>query len=305
MPPQCASRHLPFSFIIPMKLRHISPLFFAVSLLAIQADEPSPTSPNIQADKPATTAKQAPAKIVKHIKDGMALIPAGSYIPLYTTDKTPRVIESFLLDVTPVTKRQFLAFVKQHPKWQRSHIPKLFADSSYLKDWKSDTDPGANLDSPVTNVSWFAARAYAHAHGKRLPTVDEWEFVARADATQADATANDAYNAVILSWYGSKAPKTLPNPATFPANIYGVKALHGLIWEWNQDFNNSMVTGESRGDSGINRNLFCAAGAVGTSDVRNYAAFMRYAFRSALKGKFTTANLGFRCAKDLPTKQSP
>ncbi len=226
----------------------------------------------------------------------MVEIPAGSYIPLYTTDKTPREVDAFRIDTLPVTKRQFCAFVIANPKWQRSNLPRIFADKTYLQDWLTDTDPGADLESPVTHVSWFAARAYATHLGKRLPTVDEWEFIARADETRANATADDSYTQTILGWYAAPNKSPLPQANTFPKNFYGVQALHGLIWEWNEDFNNSMVTGESRGDTGIERNLFCAGGAVSSTDVRNYAAFMRYAFRSSLKGNFSTINLGFRCA---------
>lgn len=226
----------------------------------------------------------------------MVEIPAGSYIPLYTTDKTPRKVDAFRIDTLPVTKRQFCAFVIANPKWQRSNLPRIFADKTYLQDWLTDTDPGADLESPVTHVSWFAARAYATHLGKRLPTVDEWEFIARADETRANATADDSYTQTILGWYAAPNKSPIPQANTFPKNFYGVQALHGLIWEWNEDFNNSMVTGESRGDSGIERNLFCAGGAVSSTDVRNYAAFMRYAFRSSLKGNFSTINLGFRCA---------
>ena len=227
-------------------------------------------------------------------------IPAGQYVPLYTTDKIPRKVAAFQLDVTSVTKREYLAFVEKNPKWQRSKVSKLFADKSYLKDWKSDTDPGVDLGSPVTYVSWFAARAYAQSHGKRLPTVDEWEYVAQADGNKANATTDDKYTQTILDWYASRPVSPLPAPTTFPKNFHGVRAIHGLIWEWVEDFNNAMVTGESRGDTGIERNLFCAGGALTATDVRNYAAFMRYAFRSSLKGKYTTANLGFRCATSAP-----
>lgn len=226
----------------------------------------------------------------------MAAIPAGEYTPLYTTDKTPRKVAAFRLDVTSVSKRQFLAFVKANPKWRRSRVSALFADGSYLKDWKSDTDPGTALDSPVVHVSWFAARAYAGWLGKRLPTVDEWEYVAQADATQPNAAKDPEYTRVILDWYAARPPEVLPAPSSLPKNYYGVRAMHGLIWEWTEDFNNAMVTGESRGDSGLERNLFCAGGALSATDVSNYAAFMRFAFRSSLKGKYTTANLGFRCA---------
>lgn len=245
-----------------------------------------------------------PSLPAKATTTNMASIPAGSYVPLYTTDKTPRKVAAFQLDKTSVTKREFLAFVLKHPRWQRSKVPRLFADASYLKDWKSDTNPGTDLNSPVTHISWFAARAYAQHLGKRLPTVDEWEYVARASATKPNATSDDAYTQVILKWYAARPVSPLPAPESLPPNIYGIHAMHGLIWEWNEDFNNAMVTGESRGDSGIERNLFCAGGSLTSTDVNNYAAFMRYAFRSSLKGNYTTANLGFRCAADAtPVKK--
>ena len=235
------------------------------------------------------------------VVSAMVEIPAGSYVPLYTTDKSARKVAAFQLDTMPVTNRQFLEFVKQNPRWQRSKVSKLFADQSYLKKWKSDTEPGpeVNLDGPVTQVSWFAARAFAKFYQKRLPTVDEWEYTARANQTLTDATQDENYTQVILKWYASKAPKILPSAKSYQANVYGIYAMHGLIWEWNEDFNNAMVTGESRGDSGLERNLFCAGGALSATDVRNYAAFMRFAFRSSLKGTYTTSSLGFRCARDL------
>ena len=41
---------------------------------------------------------------------------------------------------------------------------------------------------PSTQVSWFAARAYCASLGKRLPTVDEWEYAAAASERRTDAT---------------------------------------------------------------------------------------------------------------------
>ena len=74
--------------------------------------------------------------------------------------------------------------------------------------------------------------------------------------------------------------------------------MHGLVWEWVDDYNTALVTGESRGDSGLDRNLFCGSESVGSSDPKDYAAFMRFAFRSSLEAKYTVRNLGFRCATD-------
>jgi formylglycine-generating enzyme len=39
---------------------------------------------------------------------------------------------------------------------------------------------------------------------------------------------------------------------------------------------------------------------VGASDFRDYAAFIRFAFRSALRADATVTSLGFRTAQDLP-----
>ena len=33
----------------------------------------------------------------------------------------------------------------------------------------------------MTNISWFAAKEYCECQGKRLATLDEWEYVAMAD----------------------------------------------------------------------------------------------------------------------------
>jgi sulfatase modifying factor 1 len=73
--------------------------------------------------------------------------------------------------------------------------------------------------------------------------------------------------------------------------------MHGLIWEWVDDFNSSFVTGESREDSSFNKDMFCGAGSLSSTDKENYAAYMRFAFRSSLKGKNAVWNLGFRCVK--------
>jgi formylglycine-generating enzyme required for sulfatase activity len=206
------------------------------------------------------------------------------------------------LDARPVTNAEFLDFVRDDPKWRRSRVKRLFADEAYLKHWAGDLDLGPTAaeiaDSPVTHVSWFAARAYLKSKQKRLPTQDEWEYVASADETRVNAAADPAFSKRLLEWYSRPAPKILPSVHATPPNAYGVAALHGYAWEWVLDFNNAMVTGESREDKGLNRDLYCAGGAAEAADPGNYAAFMRYAFRSSLKGSFAVPNLGFRGARD-------
>tara|TARA_R110000764_G_scaffold33631_2_gene75317 strand:- start:3398 stop:4192 length:795 start_codon:yes stop_codon:yes gene_type:complete len=232
----------------------------------------------------------------------MVTVKGGTYIPLYGVDSTAVTVEDFIMDVYPVTNKQYLKFVQEFPEWQRSNVKKLFADGNYLVNWESDDSFENQLDpnAAVTNVSWFAAKKYCECQGKRLPTLDEWEYAAMADQNSPDARKKETYNQLILDWY--EAPKTFNNSigSTFK-NYWGIYDLHGLVWEWTMDFNSVLISGESRKDVDKDSNLFCGSAAVGASDLMNYAAFMRYAFRGSLKANYSVRNLGFRCAQ---TKES-
>ncbi|WP_435313203.1 formylglycine-generating enzyme family protein [Cellulophaga fucicola] len=230
----------------------------------------------------------------------MVTIKGGEYIPLYGSDSAKVKVASIKMDVYPVTNLQFLNFVKENPKWRRSNVKGLFADKNYLSTWQSDTILGVNLkkDTPITEVSWFAAKNYCECQNKRLPTIDEWEYAAMADEELPDARQKKTYNQFILSWY--ETPKTNKNKigSTFK-NYWGVYDLHGLVWEWTGDFNSVLISGESRKDVDKDSNLFCGTAAIGATDLMNYAAFMRYAFRGSIKANYAMRNLGFRCVKDI------
>lgn len=230
----------------------------------------------------------------------MVKINKGTFVPLFGVGKEKVTINTFLMDIYPVTNQEYLAFVIKNPKWQKSKVLKLFADNNYLRNWTDDFSFNANIksNSPVTGVSWFAAKEYCSCLGKRLPTTDEWEYVAMASTTKADARKDSMYNQQIL--YSYETPKTYQNQVGLEKkNYWGVYNLHGLVWEWTLDFNSILISGESRKDVKTDRDLFCASGSVGATDLMNYAAFMRYAFRGSLKANFAVNNLGFRCVKDI------
>jgi len=232
------------------------------------------------------------------IPTGMVKIPAGKYV-LFFSDKEGKTaaVKSFYLDVNAVTNADFLQFVKSNPRWSKSKVSKLFADAGYLQHWKGDFNVGNEKvkNSPVTNISWYAATAYCKWKGKRLPTLNEWEYVGDAPALNN----KNSIEKIILSWYSKPTPSVLPNVRSTFKNKFNVHDMHGLIWEWVSDFNSVIMTGDSRSNSAINRDLFCASGSLGAVDKENYAAFMRFAFRSSLKAKYTVNNLGFRCAMDI------
>ncbi len=268
----------------------LSTLLLALGLLAAGAlagsEPPAPRSP-----LPAPDAS-------------MIVVPAGVYVPFAKApnDAAEVRVPAFQLDRDAVTNAEFLAFVRANPKWRRSQVSPLFADQTYLGSWAGDLEPGpaAPADAPVVNVSWFAARAYARWAGKRLPTTAEWEFAAGAGYAGPDGRHDEQLNRDIYAWLARPTPAVLPAVTTGKANAYGARGLFGLVWEWVEDFNTAMVTGESRADSGLERNLFCGAGAANVKDTGDYAAFMRQALRSSLRANNTTASLGFRCARELP-----
>ncbi len=234
---------------------------------------------------------------------GMANVPASIYRPLFRGEAGAKEIRiaSFQLDIQPVTNEAFLVFVREHPQWRRSQVKRLFADDRYLAHWAGDLDLGsARAGQPVTNVSWFAGKAFATAQGKRLPTTAEWEVAAGAGFSEPDGAKDAEFQTAIARWYATPAPAVLPEVGGGRANVFGVRDLHGLVWEWTSDFNSALVSGDARGDTGLERQLFCGAGSLGATDRANYPGFMRFGFRSSLRAGYTVPNLGFRCAKDLP-----
>jgi formylglycine-generating enzyme len=231
----------------------------------------------------------------------MVLVPAGQYEPLLRGQDDPQriAVPAFWLDVRPVTNADFLVFVRANPAWQRSRAKALFVDEGYLAEWAGDLELGARApaDAPVVRVSWFAARAYAAWCGKRLPTTAEWERAARAGFATDVGTDEAEYRDAALGWFSRPSSTPLPAAGGGRPNIFGVHDMITLVWEWVDDFNTALVTGESRADTGLERTLFCGAGAVSARDLTNYPAFMRAGFRSSLRASYVVPNLGFRCAR--------
>ena len=229
----------------------------------------------------------------------MVLIPAGVFSPPFrnSAQTTQALVTAFLLDVLPVTNEDFLRFVRANPEWRRARVEPRFADASYLSQWSGDLDLGdAQSNAPVTHVSWFAARAYARWQDKRLPQLKEWELAAAASTTQPDASREPEFQQRILRWYSAPTPTRLPAVGTSPANFFGLRDLHGLVWEWVADFD-APLAGDST--TGSERDKFCGSGALGARAPADYATYMRYGFRSSLQANYCVASLGFRCARSV------
>ncbi len=233
-------------------------------------------------------------------------VPAGSYEPSFARQSgkpgAPAPIrkvqvDAFWMDRFSVTNEQFLRFLIAHPEWRKSRVKALFADEHYLARWRSDLSWGERQGAgqPVTNVSWFAAKAYCEGQGGELPTTDQWEYALWDQGRhQGDVKAKQ------LAWFAVPNTKSLPAVTSTVANGFGVQGLVGLIWEWTLDFESAPAGSDVRSGGDSEKGLYCGGASVGAKDPSDYGAFMRYSFRSCLKASFTTKDLGFRCVIHAP-----
>ena len=188
------------------------------------------------------------------VPDDMVYIPAGEFQmgsehadaeedeqPIHTV-----FVNAFLIDKYPVTNRKFIDFLHTNPEWRKPDflnylISSHFHDGSYLKDWQMNMYPPGKGDHPVTQVSWYAAMAYAESVGKRLPTEAEWERAARGGLDDKHYSWGNVEDFAKADEY-LNAEDTLPIGLT-PANNYGLYDMCGNVWEWcldayNEDFYN-------------------------------------------------------------------
>ncbi len=245
----------------------------------------------------ATLAAGEPARYVE--------LPGATFLSVLPQGAVPTVatavgIAPFAMRAQPVSAADYLAFVRRQAQWQRGRTPAVFADARYLVDWRgpvqlADAQAGPR---PVVNVSWFAAKAFCEDEGARLPTWLEWEYAAAADEQRVDARADPLWRRRILAWYERPGSATLP-PVGGAPNAFGLYNMHGLVWEWVDDFNALFIAGDSRTQGDPDLLKFCGTGALNVIDRDSYAVLMRIALLSSLGGADSTSNLGFRCVKNV------
>ncbi len=178
--------------------------------------------------------------------DGMVYIPAGEFRMGADDEEANEneqpvhnvFLEAFFMDKYPVTNAEFGDFVNANPQWRKQDLFKDYIsidyhDGDYLKDWEDGTYPDGKGDHPVTQVSWYAAMAYAQWVGKRLPTEAEWEKAARGGLDGKKYPWGDSIDSVASNSV-HKPDDTTPVGLS-AVNRYGLYDISGNVWEWCLD----------------------------------------------------------------------
>lgn len=193
----------------------------------------------------------------------MVAIPAGPFI---YQKKDKRQLPAFAMSKHEVTIGQYGEFLKaqetvvgnpfdhpEQPKSKLNHLPPKWEDT-YAAAVAGATFNGQpmSLDTPVTQVDWWDAYAYAKWRGQRLPTEEEWEKAARGDKgtlypwgdqpSKDAANLGDDYDANGKG--GDKDGYKLWAPThrkTKDTSVYGVCDLAGNVSEW--------TAGERKGEA--------------------------------------------------------
>lgn len=143
-------------------------------------------------------------------------------------------LDSFALDVHPVTNEQFVRFLD----FMGGEKDQNYNDLIRLKDSRINRSGGRlSIESgyskhPVVGVTWYGAVAYAKWVGKRLPTEAEWEVAARGGLENSLYPTGDNIEKSQANFFSSDTTKVL----SYAPNPYGIYDMVGNVYEWCQDW---------------------------------------------------------------------
>lgn len=172
-----------------------------------------------------------------------------------------RRVASFYLDKSPVSVAEFSAFV-QASGYQTT--AETLGDSAVFDmttglwslvagaEFRYPLGPEgslAELDHPVTHVSWYDAKAFCKHSDRRLPTEAEFEFAARGggndDPIYAFGDSEVRDGDFLVNVYTGFFPfkNTAEDGYVYTAPIgktgltpLGFTDMAGNVWEWSQDW---------------------------------------------------------------------
>lgn len=149
----------------------------------------------------------------------LVAVSLGKFIPF---DKTV-TIPHFAIDKFPVTNEDFLKFLK-------SSGYKPIDETNFLAHWTGGQIPAGKEKHPVVYVDINDARAYAEWAGKRLPSEEEWQYVAHGYSWPLYPWGNELEKDKYNSGNGTTPVDAFPGGAS----QFGCMDMCGNTWEMTE-----------------------------------------------------------------------
>ncbi len=220
----------------------------------------------------------APQMIVVPAGEFMMGSPDGEGLAEEHPQHKVTIENPFAVGIAPVTRGEFAAFIEATNYKVESGA---FVWSG--QEWKDDPskswrDPGFSQgdDHPVVCVNWQDAQAYVkwlreRSGGKayRLLSEAEWEYCCRAGTTTEYSTGK-----TITAGQANFGTRNGTTPVSkFAPNRWGLRDMHGNVWEWCEDNWHDNYRGNAPSDGSVwqggNRSLRVLRGGSWISGPRS------------------------------------
>ncbi|MFW5727099.1 MAG: SUMF1/EgtB/PvdO family nonheme iron enzyme [Spirochaetia bacterium] len=145
-------------------------------------------------------------------------------------------LQPYYISSGEVTRGQFERFLRDSPEWRIDNVDTLIeqgkADENYL-EYQNKQPVDMNL--PVTNVSWYAAKAYCSwlerrlpadmqaRYTVRLPSESEWEYAARKNSGSSFVDKDNGFDGPQAANYSREGR-------------IGLVDMQGNVWEWCENW---------------------------------------------------------------------
>ena len=241
--------------------------------------------------------------------DKTVLIPAGAFVMgsnSWSDSEQPShtvFLEAYRIDTYEVTNEQYAFYLRLTEKLED-------AEGNALVDLDDrDIQIGFTLnglvvldstksDHPMTEVSWYGAKAYCERIGGRLPTEAEWEKAARGESGQHFPWSNEPLDTSLLVDWSTEGPTATVGVHEVDVSPYGVRDMGGNVAEWVWDWYdpNYYAASPENNPSGPETGTHRVVRGGATSPLPQD---MRTTIRRRFFPRTTSGSIGFRCVYDV------
>lgn len=195
---------------------------------------------NIESTVTQYVPEKKEVKDVEPILTNMAVIKGGNFLRGSSSGNRDSIpahqiyLDSFALDLHPVTNEQFVRFLEALGGEKDSN----HKDVIRLKESRIKRSAGKiSIESgyakhPVVGVTWYGAAAYAKWVGKRLPTEAEWEIASKGGNENSKYPTGDDIEKNQANFFSSDTTSVM----SYSPNSYGLYDMAGNVYEWCQDW---------------------------------------------------------------------